>query len=245
MLPRQLNIERRRKRIRHYTARRRQRSPFHRAFTYWWVTVLLCLILLALFAPITASFHLRSAEKPAAPARPSLRLVWASEEEVTTIVRAGNARRLATAMNDADIGISFAPRLPEPAPLPEAPLLAAGEVARAETAPRAVPLPPAAGEGRGANALLNPAPNCRLSAPLVEAAYAPADWQSGLPAKGGSARFWISLDEEGRPETVLRLAPTGTETPLLKALRLAILSGRGRRAAQGIITLTWHTKEEA
>ena len=43
-MSRRLNIERRRKRIRHYRAQRRRRSPAWRALLYWWAPAVVCLL---------------------------------------------------------------------------------------------------------------------------------------------------------------------------------------------------------
>ena len=49
-MARNLNIERRRKLIRHYQAMRRRRSPVRRAFTYWWGSALLSMLTLGVLA---------------------------------------------------------------------------------------------------------------------------------------------------------------------------------------------------
>ena len=65
------------------------------------------------------------------------------------------------------------------------------------------------------------------------------------PPGRGKAVFWVGLDDKGCAETVLRLAPSGVETAPLRALRTALLAGRGQGAAQGTVTVVWDTAKES
>ena len=55
-MARRQNIERRRKQIRHYQARRRRRSPVWRAFLFWWAPALVCGLALAGMASTAVGF---------------------------------------------------------------------------------------------------------------------------------------------------------------------------------------------
>lgn len=245
-MPRRLNIERRRKRIRHYTALRRRRSPVWRALTYWWGTAVVGAAAALMLGAMAFDF---SSRRPARRERPrpraGLSLIVATAEEVSGVVRTGNARRLATALSDKDIGISLAPRLPEPPPQtlpPLPPLSETARVARGGEDEGVALLPDVMG------ALSNTPPGAtkplraRFAATLSAAAFQVGAWPepSGAP---GMARFWLSLDSEGRPETVLRLLPKGAESDWLRALRTALSAGRGKAGAQGLVTVTWDAKE--
>lgn len=245
-MPRRLNIERRRKRIRHYTARRRRRSPVRRALAYWWGTVAIGAVAALMFGAMAFDFLARRPARQAPPRRrPGLCLVSATAEEVSGVVRTGNARRLATALSDREIGISLAPRLPEPTPrtppplppLPETALAVHGEGEEGKLLPAfmdaAAGVAPMAGEPVRA----------RSAATLAAAGFRVGAWPALRTGPAGVARFWLSLDAEGRPETVLRLAPKGAENDWLRALRMALFAGRGKAGAQGIVTVTWNAKE--
>lgn len=245
-MSRRLNIERRRKRIRHYTARRRRRSPVHRAFLFWWGTVLL---LLATAAVLALLLTLRHAARPAAaPAErwqlppSSLQLIYASEEEVAEALRMGNARRSARAMSDADIGISFEMTLPEPARLVLKPFppLTRERSALPEDRVAAANLPPMAAAGQTGEAA---APALRCTPALRAVNYAPQVRAQPDAASRGSAVFAVSLDASGRVQHVLRLSPAGEETAWLRTVRLALLRSSGTAAASGHVTIIWNTKD--
>lgn len=246
-MSRRLNIERRRKRIRHYTAKRRRRSPVHRAILFWWGTVLLLTATAILFGLI---FALRNLGRPGEGAASrwllppaGLQLIYASEAEVAEALRMGNARRSARAMSDADIGISFAMRLPEPERLKLKPLPPLPESLRVlrPARPAAANLPPLAGtpaQPAGAETV-----TLRTERTLTEAGYAPQIRQQPEKDERGSAVFSVYLDDSGRALHVFRLSPAGDETPWLKAVRLALLQTRGTAAASGRVTIIWNTKD--
>lgn len=228
MMPRRLNIERRRKRIRHYTARRRRRSPVRRALAYWWGAVAIGAVAALLFGAMAFDFPTRRPVRQTRPRRrPGLCLV------------------LATALSDREIGISLAPRLPEPIP---------------RTPPPLPPFPKTALAARdeGAGGKLLPAfmgaaerqaperatpLRARFAATLSAVGFRVEVWPAPRKESMGMARFWLSLDAEGRPETVLRLAPKGAESDWLRTLRTALFAGCGEASAQGIVTVTWNAKE--
>lgn len=247
-MPRRLNIERRRKRIRHYTARRRRRSPVRRALTYWWGAAVIGVAAALMFGAVAFDFV---AWRPRAAARDlpraGLCLLSATAAEVSGVVRSGNARRLAAALSDRDIGISLAPGLPEPSsrvlpPLPPLPSPAVGR----EKGEGCVAFLPAfmgeagAGQGNGAEPL-----RVWASPALSAAGFRVGAWPAPDGMASGAARFWLSLDAEGLPETVLRLAPKGEESDWLRALRTALFAGRGKERAQGTVTVAWEAKEGA
>lgn len=236
-MARRLNIERRRKRIRHYRAQRRRRSPAWRALLFWWAPALIVAVAALALAQAVAAFVGRPGAGPAARyalPRPSLGLVAATAAQAEELRRLGNVRRLAGALGDADIGISLAPRLPEPDPLPLGPL-------------GALPRPRAAGRGVGAAALppaaeaLAAAPAPREARVRPSAALAEAGFRARLPRPEGRGRcvFWVELDAAGRVATAARFEPAGAETPALRQVRDALLAGRGRGAAQGFVTVAW------
>lgn len=245
-MSRRLNIERRRKRIRHYTARRRRRSPVHRAVLFWWGTVLLlgltgCLIGLLLL--------LRSVWRPGWGGesrwelpRASLCLIYASESDVSEALRMGNARRSACAMSDADIGISFEMPLPEPEEIAfdALPPLPASFAARDRDACSLASLPPMY---QGPIEVSTAPASVYTVATLTKVGYLPTLRANPEPNTRGTATFFVRLDESGRAQHVLRLSPVGEETPWLKLLRKHLLRTRGTAAATGRVTFTWNTKD--
>ena len=249
-MSRRLNIERRRKRIRHYRAQRRRRSPAWRALLYWWAPAVVCLLTwLALVQTMALfwgrpGFLLILTWTPPLSRPAGLALVTATPAETEALrQRLGNVRRRAGDLRDADIGISFAPSLPEPVPLAfeplgEPPTLGAGLGAAAETG---LGLPPAyesvAGGGRKPFGLRTEAATALRAAGFV------FDWKP--PAGRGRAVFLVALGPGGRPETVARLEPAGPETEALRRLRRALEAGRGEEPAQGIVTVQWETESEA
>ncbi len=248
-MARRLNIDLRRKRIRHYHARRRRRSPIRRAFTFWWSTGLLVGVTLLFLAKLTLNFTFdtlgqRNAADYQLP-RPSLRLVHASMQEVEDRLRMGNARRSAIAMQDSEIGISLETKLPTPPPFSGTPLpplegYAAGP--GTTTLPDFRYLPPLTTSSPKAASCLT---SVRLTDTLEGAGFT---FEAQLPSPppgepAGRADFWVTLNEEGRVITVLRLAPTGEETAWLRTLRVFITGGKALRAAHGPLTLYWTTEE--
>lgn len=243
-MSRRLNIERRRKRIRHYTARRRRRSPVHRAVLYWWGTVLLLTVTGVVLALLLL---LRNLGRPGCgpetkwrlPAA-SLRLIAVPEQAVAEALRMGNVRRSARAMSDADIGISFAMPLPEPAPLQlrSLPPLPSELPVRVPERP-GMNLPPlfSGAVAGGVPVALRPEPA------LTAAGYLPSRPPQPESGTCGSALFSVHLDETGRAVHVFRLAPAGEETPWLRSVRLMLLRTRGTAAASGRITVVWNTKD--
>lgn len=249
-MPRRLNIERRRKRIRHYTARRRRRSPVRRALTYWWGTVAIGVATALVFGMMAFDFLARRPMRQECPRRrPGLSLILATAEEVSGVVRTGNARRLATALSDREIGISLAPRLPEPAPRippPLPPLSETTPVARGERDEGCSLLPTFMGTTAEKQAPESTASlQVRFTSTLSAVEFRVGSWPTPHKEPAGMARFWLSLDAEGRPETVLRLTPQGAESDWLRALRTALFAGRGKTGAQGFVTVTWNAKEGA
>lgn len=244
-MSRRLNIERRRKRIRHYTARRRRRSPVHRAILFWWGTVLLLSLLGGALVQLLALRVFRMPEhregKWVLP-RATLSLIYASEADVAEALRMGNTRRSARAMSDADIGISFEMPLPEPQsvtlkPLPPLPTsFAAADATESPVA--SLPLMYA-----GVEKSATPSVMVRTTASLTAAAYAPRVRMPSEPGQCGTATFFVELDDEGRTVHVLRINPSGEETPRLKRLRTILIRTRGTKAATGTVTFTWNTKD--
>ena len=247
-MARHLNIERRRKRIRHYYTARRQRSPLRRAFTFWWgAAVLLALTGSALSGLI---FHGRFA----LPARdvgsrwelpsPSMRLLVASASAIESVVRAGNARRVAIdVLKERDVGISLEAKLPELKPLPKA---LQAEAPRIVFAREEVPdkiLPPVPADALAESALGKDALVTRLDASLQKAEFALEPAKDAPPAGAGSAQFWLKLDAYGRAEVILRLYPAGEETAWLRHLRVKLEASRGKQSAEGTVTIIWNREE--
>lgn len=247
-MARNLNIERRRKRIRHYYTARRQRSPLRRAFTFWWGTaVLLALTGSALSGLI---FHGRFA----LPARdvgsrwelpsPSMRFLVASASAIESVVRAGNARRVAVdALKDRDVGIVLEPSVPELAPLPKALQAEAPRIVfKHEEEPDKL-LPPVPADALAENALKKNALLTRLDASLQKAEFALEPVKDTPPEGAGSAQFWLKLDKNGRAEVILRLYPAGEETAWLRHLRVQLEASRGKQSAEGTVTIIWNREE--
>ncbi len=247
-MARNLNIERRRKRIRHYYTARRQRSPLRRAFTFWWgAAVLLALTGSALSGLI---FHGRFS----LPARevglrwelpsPSMRLLVASASAIESVVRAGNARRVAVdALKDRDVGISLEPKLPELKALPK---VLPSEEARIVFARAEVPdkiLPPAPADALAEKTLRKDALLARMDGALEQAQFA-LELEKDTPPEGvGSAQFWLKLDAYGRTEVILRLYPAGEETAWLRHLRVKLAASKGKQSAEGTVTIIWNREE--
>lgn len=246
-MARNLNIERRRKLIRHYQAMRRRRSPVRRAFTYWWASALLamltagCLALAVLGPWRTLHWHVVRPERWRLPA-PGLTLRRASAQQVAELRRQGNARRAAMALSDREVGISLAGKLPEPRPLGGKPLpeLALSiTVGAAELNPEGL-LPPAYTPPTAAESR-----TVQVADALKAAGYAPEFPREATPAGRGSAIFQVSLDAQGRPEAVLRLKPAGAETDFLRALRLELSTQKGSCGpAEGLVICRWQIGEK-
>lgn len=246
-MARNLNIERRRKLIRHYQAMRRRRSPVRRAFTYWWASALLTAITCGVLALAVLGPWRRLQQGPSRPEQwplpaPGLTLRRASAQEVAKLQRQGNARRAAMALSDREVGISLAGKLPEPRPLGGKPLpelalsisVGAAGIAPEDLLPSCY-TPPAAVESR----------TVQVAETLRLAGYAPHFPREAAPTGRGQAIFQVSLDAQGRAETVLRLAPTGAETELLRTLRLALSAQRGSCGpAEGLVICRWQLGEK-
>ncbi len=246
-MARNLNIERRRKLIRHYQAMRRRRSPVRRAFTYWWASALLSVLTAGGLALAILGPWCRLQQGPSPQARwklpvPGLTLRLASEQAVAELRRQGAARRAAMALSDREVGISLAGKLPEPRPLGGKPLpeLALSiSVGTGEGDPEALLpscyTPPVAVESR----------TMQVAEALRLAGYAPHFPREAAPTGRGLAIFQVSLDAQGRAETVLRLAPAGAETQLLRALRLGLSAQQGTCGpAEGLVICRWQLGEK-
>ena len=240
-MARNLNIERRRKQIRHYQARRRRRSPIRRAFIFWWGALTVSVMTLWALAETVEGFFRREAvaqrvEARCRPAEAALRIYYIPRPAMEEIKRMGNVRRRPKEMSDEEVGLSLAPVLPEPKPLPQvrfAPLM--GEVAEKEAVPLCV-LP------QMNRPVVLEATRLRFSpdAPLVNVDFRPSVSKlSGMVDRAGVAEFWVTLRADGWPESVLRLAPRGEETPWLRTLRTCLNGTRGQRAAAGRVKVIW------
>ncbi len=248
-MARRLNIERRRKRIRHYAARRRRRSPLRRAILFWWSSIVVLGVTLLFLAKLTVELAFYDVGKRPTEAYrlppATLQLVYASQAEINERLRMGNARRIAVAMSDADIGLSLDVSLPEPSPLTTKALPPltlnynkqnAVALSSGELLPRAYTPEEAADAERI---------KVTVSDDLVKVKYALGtlpECPKDEPA--GRAVFWVRLDDNGRPETVLRVSPLGEETPWQRALRVHLGACTGTAWARGRITIYW-TAEEA
>lgn len=247
-MARRLNIERRRKRVRQYTARRRRRSPVRRAFSYWWGTGLLLLLTFAVMGPLTARV-LTTMGAPEAPEHyqlqpAGLRLVQVPAEAIAKAVRQGSVKRQTAALDDAEIGLSLAAKAPEPAVMPVAPLS---------------PMPFSKGETREVTSVVEFLPEADVgqevdvadSSPVVvrmDAALEKAGFTlRSLPKPPAGSRGWVifrvELDANGNAETVLREAPGGEETAWLRELRMTLAFGKGTRACRGFCHIIWKSKE--
>lgn len=247
-MARRLNIERRRKRVRQYTARRKQRSPVRRALTYWWGTGLVVLLTAAALGPLAAKVVAQTMT-PVAPERyrlppAGLTLVHVPTAALEKAIRLGTVRRQASALTDGDIGLSLATKAPEPAPLPTMPLpplsLAREE---AQVAPSPVAFLPNADVSAAANAPASGPLMVRLDAPLEKVDFRLQRVPEPSTPGRGSATFWVTLDAEGRVDTVLREWPKGEETPWLRELRVAIALGKGSGPANGRCAFIWESEE--
>ena len=249
-MSRRLNIERRRKRIRHYRALRRRRSPAWRALLFWWAPAVVCLLTWLALAQTMALFWGRPGSlldltwTPPEMREPGLGMVWVTADEAEALRRRlGNVRRRAGALQDADIGISFAPELPEPVRLSFEPMgeLTLTAAAKADPLPN-LDLPPAA-ESVGTVQRTPLGLRTTAEGALREAGYVFA-WKPPADSRG-HADFLVALGQDGLPETVARLAPKGAETETLRGLRRALEAGRGEGPAQGIVRVRWETESEA
>ena len=240
-----LNLERRRKRIRHYLQQRRRRSPFHRAFTYWWSTAVLGTVTLLMLGSAVPGLpgctpHHPVLDRPPEARAAGLTLIHASEKDISAIVRQGNVHRIALALSDQDIGISLTPPLP---PLPPVSPHSVDVYAPIRHRPGAIAPPPPtlppAYEPK-----TRPAASPTLSI-LTDAALKSAEFCPEMPETPvlnrvlaglrSPAEFTIELDRQGLPVTVLRRSPEGDETEALRLLRSHLLTLRGRRAARGTV----------
>lgn len=245
-MARRQNIERRRKQIRHYQARRRRRSPVWRALLFWWAPALVFAMAGAalLLAIVGFSLFRPGVGAPGRYVLPQagLHLVHATAAQVGEVLRMGNARRLLGALSDADIGISLKLPLPEPRAMAFAPLDPLPPIdTRRHSPARTLPLP-LAWEWKTDVARHDNHFEVRIADALEKAGFS----ATPKPPPGrGKAVFWVGLDGKGCAETVLRLAPSGVETAPLRALRTALLAGRGQGAAQGTVTVIWDTAKES
>lgn len=155
----------------------------------------------------------------------------------------GNTRRSARAMDDADIGISLKMPLPEPErltfkplpPLPTTSLYSASETAPVATLPRMYCADSASAEA--------PLLAVRVSEGLQQVNYLPKLRVEPESGACGSVTFYVALDDQGAALHVLRVNPSGEETPWFKMLRKRLTRTRGTAAAAGYVTFTWNAKE--
>lgn len=246
-MARRLNIERRRKRIRHYTAKRRLRSPLHRAVLYWWGPLLLFAVTAALLVgPLVRAFD-RENRVGVGFGRaffpPSgLRLVRASEADVAEVIRAGNVKRLADALSDEDVGISMDLPVAATRALPRLPLIEPrkptarpGSLPYAAFIPKAMePAPESVGSAGG---LL-----LQVDGALGRVAFATDAVGSDVhTAEALNALFEVALDDDGRVMAVFRIRPAGEETETLRRLRRLLEHGHGNGAASGKV---WFSTRE-
>lgn len=246
-MARRLNIERRRKRIRHYTAKRRLRSPLHRAVLYWWGPLLLFAVTAALLVgPLVRAFDRENRVGVGfgrAFLPPSgLRLVRASEADVAEVIRAGNVKRLAVALSDEDVGISMDPPVAAPRTLPRLPLVEPRKpTAQTGNLPYAAFIPkatePAVGPVGTTGGL-----SLRMDGSLDRVAFATDALGNDVqPAEVLNALFEVALDGDGRVMAVFRIRPAGEETETLRRLRRLLEHGRGNGAASGKV---WFSTRE-
>jgi hypothetical protein len=243
-MSRKLNIERRRKRIRHYHARRRQRSLFRRLFSYWWSTVILLLFVATavvnVFTWVQSQKYCPSQAFLLPPERESLHYI--SNEELKAFLSRGTLQHTSRLISDADVGISLDLDIPEiipfevqslgafPTPPLESPSLAAAH------------LIPDAYDDHFAPTPLTSEFNTLCSPSLIDAQY--TFTLPEMPENdAGEAIFVVQTATDGKVETILRLSPSGQETPFLRQLRLALLNGSAKRDANGTIRLQWRNKE--
>ncbi|MDO5462983.1 MAG: hypothetical protein Q4F99_05830 [bacterium] len=240
-MSRKLNIERRRKRIRHYTARRRQRSVVRRAFSYWWSTVLVLLFVLFALAHTMIWFYPRATADQATFALPHAResMRYVSKEEINAFLTKGTFQQTSQLLSDEDVGISLNIAIPEvpayrPQPFGESPQLP--DEKRSFLSLHL--LPNAYTDEMALNR--KPVPTCThvLSPSLIAAGY--AFTLPSLPHdRVEDATFLIETNAQGNVESVLRLQPKGAESDVLRKVRFALQKGSAKGATEGTIHFQW------
>ncbi len=167
-----------------------------------------------------------------------LRLVTVSEAEYHAQMYAEQMVPEKERLTDEDVGISLTSPVLEPRALTHAPLdtlmLPEKKIhfdVLASTLPAMVPAKP----------MVLPevsTVNYHTSQTLAAVRFRPVF--EGLPIEeNGEARFYIVLNEKGKPVDVIRFAPTGVESPTHAAIRRALLATKGKRQAEGTITVQW------
>lgn len=240
-MSRKLNIERRRKRIRHYNARRRQRSVMRRAFSYWWSTVLVLLFVLFALANTMIWFYPRATVDKGTFSLPKAResIRYVSKEEIDAFFTKGTFQQTSHLISDEDVGISLKIDIPEvptyiPQPLGEFPtppnektsLLSLNLLPKAYTDDIALSLKTV------------PTFNQVLSPSLISAGYTftlPSPPQDYVE----DATFLIQTNDKGTVDSVLRLLPKGSESDFLRKVRLALQKGTTQGATEGTIHFQW------
>lgn len=240
-MSRTLNIERRRKRIRHYHARRRQRSAWRRAFSYWWSTALILVFVFLATTNTVIWFYPRATDTISNFALPEAKesIHYASREAIRAHLTRGTFQQTSKILSDDDIGISLDHPLPTLPPYTPKPLGALPTLKQAMPPLSALHIVPKAYRAEfTSKQKVVPALTTHLSPTLKLAHYTftlptpPDDFV-------GDATFLIESNAEGKVETVLRLAPTGAESEFLSRVRLALLGGLTQKAAQGTLRLQW------
>lgn len=212
------------------------------AFAFWWGPALICGLLVAGFAETAMTLSYKHVVMSPLP-DPGLYVVQMTAAEVERLQRAENVRRQASALSDADVGISLDAVLPEPLMWSEQPM----SFTRGASATSAV-------DSRAADSYLPASYEVGSAYPIgqgmewsANAALKACTFTVALPyfqerPQFDEARFRVVLNNTGHVIEVLRFEPAGAETTQLRQVREALLKGHGTGPASGEIRVFWKTR---
>lgn len=240
-MSRKLNIERRRKRIRHYNARRRQRSLLRRAFSYWWSTLAILIFVISALANTMIWFYPRAKAPVASFVLPKAQesVYYISRDEINAFLANENFQQVAHPISDKDVGILLELTLPTIPAYVEQPLPPLPQPQSEKTKLSDMRLLPKAYTPKPTMAETSTITVKEILDPSLKA----ANYTFTLPTPPtddvANATFFIQSNEKGEIETVLCLAPEEKESEFLATVRRALQQGTTQGAAHGTIHLKW------